>query len=392
MKLKSSLFAAAATLAIAPAAHAYQGLYGAIGAGLSYMQEERDVSNDGTGPNNTGVGAFIFDSAADYDKGIGVYAALGYDWGNNWRTELEFSYRNNDIDQIDRNAGFSGFAPSEISGDSKSYAVLLNALYDFDLGNAFTPYIGGGFGIASINHSIAGASATGAPGTPNLSIAYGNSNDVAVAYQGIAGLAVALAEDLTLDLSYRYFGTSKSEIAGTLNGAPALFDIGYATHNLFAGLRWNFGAAPAAAPAVQYKDCWDGSSVPVTSECPPQMIEEVSEVAIDPINFTVYFDYDKSNLTDQALTLVQEAAGRALANAVDTVVVQGNTDTSGSSAYNQALSERRGRVVRDALIANGVSADDIRVEAFGESNPAKPTPDGVREPLNRRSDVTITFE
>lgn len=386
MKLKTSLLAAAAVLAISPAAHAYKGLYGAIGAGLSYMQEERDVSNDGTSG-----GPFIFDSSADYDKGIGVYTALGYAWDNNWRTELELSYRTNDIDQIDPDgAGFSGFPAGTIAGDTKAYALMANAIYDIDLGSPITPYLGAGLGLAIVDHNIAGAATLSAP-TPALSIAYGSSNYKTLAYQGIAGLGIALAEDLTLDLSYRFFGTRKGSATGTLNGAAAEFDTGYHVHSFFAGLRWSFGDAQAAPPPVQYKDCWDGSSVPLTSQCPPQLIEE-AEVSLDPVNFTVYFDYDKSNLTDQAATLVREAASRALANDVDTVVVQGNTDTSGSSAYNQALSERRGRIVRDALIANGISADDIRVEAFGESNPAKPTPDGVREPLNRRSDVTISFE
>ncbi|MEO1253141.1 MAG: OmpA family protein, partial [Pseudomonadota bacterium] len=149
-------------------------------------------------------------------------------------------------------------------------------------------------------------------------------------------------------------------------------------------------SAPAPAP-VRYQDCWDGSSVPVTAECPPQIVEDQFAVA-EPINFTVYFDYDKSNLTPEASNLVREAASRALQNDIDTVVVAGNTDTSGSSAYNQMLSERRAAVVRDALIANGVSADRIRTEAYGETNLAKPTPDGTREPLNRRSEVTISFE
>lgn len=384
MKLKYSLLAAAATLAITPAAHAYKGLYGSIGAGLSYIDDEREVSNAGTSP-------FAFDSSADYDPGLGVYTALGYAWGNNLRTEVEFSYRSNDIDQIDPGASFTGFPSGSISGDTKTYAVMLNALYDIDFGSAFTPYVGGGFGFASIDHDITGALATGGAPTDALSIAYGDQYTT-LAFQGIAGVAVDLAENMVLDLSYRYFGTITDSVDATINGFAGQLDTDYDSHNLFAGLRWNFGSAPAAPPPVQYKDCWDGSSVPITSECPPQLIEEVTAVNVDPINFTVYFDYDKSNLTDQALTLVQEAAARALENDVDTVVVQGNTDTSGSSAYNQALSERRGRVVRDALVANGVSADAIRVDAFGETNPAKPTADGVREPLNRRSDVTITFE
>ena len=72
--------------------------------------------------------------------------------------------------------------------------------------------------------------------------------------------------------------------------------------------------------------------------------------------------------------------------------IRDSTDTSGSSAYNQALSQRRAAVVREALIANGVPADSIETRAFGESNLAKSTPDGTREPLNRRSEVTISFE
>ena len=387
MKLKTTLLTAAATLAIAPAANAYEGLYGAIGAGFTYFGYENDVSNDGSG----GSGPFLFDSSADYDNGIGVYAALGYDWGNNIRTEFEYSYRNADIDQIDPDGpGFTGIPSGSISGDTKIHSGMLNVLYDFaDVGAGITPYIGGGIGFAAVDHDITGSVNPGQPTSP-LSIAYGSSR-VAPAYQGIAGVAVSLAEGLALDVSYRYHDTLKRAYEGTINGAPAEIATGTGSHNLFAGLRWNFGPSTPVAPPVQYKDCWDGSSVPVSAECPPQIVEEQS-ADLDPIEFTVYFDYDKSNLTPQASTLIQEASARALQNDIETVVVAGNTDTSGSSAYNQALSERRARVVRDALIANGVPAESIRTEAYGETNLAKPTPDGVREPLNRRSEVTISFE
>ena len=377
MKLKTTLLTAAATLAIAPAAHAGDGLYGAIGAGLSYFGYENDVSNDGV----SNPAAPIFDSDSDYDNGIGIYVALGKKHSSGWRTELEYSYRSADIDQIDPQPGFGGFTAGTITGDTKIHALMANALYDFGSGGGLTPYLGAGIGVARVNHTITGANGP-------LTIAYG-ARDYAFAYQGIAGVAVGLAEQLTLDLSYRYFGMRGNIYQSTLNGAAGELKANANSHNLFAGLRWDFGAPPP--PPVQYKDCWDGSSVPITAECPPQIVEEQS-ANLEPINFTVYFDYDKSNLTPQASTLIQEAASRALQNDIETVVVSGNTDTSGSSAYNQALSERRARVVREALIANGVSADSIRTEAYGETNLAKPTADGVREPLNRRSEVVISFE
>jgi len=378
MKLKTSLLAAAATLALAPAANA-EGLYGAIGAGLSYFGYENEVENL-AGPGTT------FSSNADYDNGIGVYAALGYDWGA-LRTELEYSYRSADIDQIDPRTGFSGITSGQIAGDTTIHSIMANMIYDFDFGGRLTPYLGGGIGFGLLDHDIAGTNPAGAPVSP-LSIAYGPST-TKLAYQGIAGVAVNLADNLILDLSYRYHDTLTDGATAVINGVSTQIEADTHSHNLFAGLRWNFGAAPAPAP--QYKDCWDGSSVPVAAECPPQVIEQQAATP-DPIAFTVYFDYDKSNLTPQAATLVQEAASRALQNDIDTVVVSGNTDTSGSSAYNQALSERRARVVREALIANGVSADAIRTEAYGETNLAKSTADGVREPLNRRSEVTISFE
>ncbi len=384
MKLKTTLLAAAASLAIAPAAHAYEGLYGAIGAGLTYMGYENDVSND----SPSGSGPFEFDSDSDYDNGIGVYAALGYAWGNNLRSEIEFSYRTNDIDQIDPALGFSGIPSTVIAGDTRTYAVLGNLIYDFaDLNDRLVPYLGVGAGVANVDHDIAGTTPIGNPTSP-LSISYDQSK-TSLAGQAIAGVAIGLAEGLALDVSYRYFAPLKRTFEGTINGSPANIKVGSSSHNLFAGLRWNFGAP--AAPAVQYKDCWDGSSVPISTTCPPQVVEDQS-ADLDPVDFTVYFDYDKSNLTPQASTLIQEASGRATQNSIDEVVVSGNTDTSGSSAYNQQLSERRARVVRDALIANDVPADVIRTEAYGESNPAKPTADGVREPLNRRSEVSISFE
>lgn len=380
MKLRTTLLAAAATMAIAPAAHAYEGLYGAIGAGLSlFGNGSNDISNDSVGA----PGPFIFDTDADYDSGIGIYAAIGKAHGNGIRTELEYSYRNADINAINPYPGFAGIPSGSVAGDSRVHALMVNALYDFSDGG-FAPYIGGGVGIGRVNHQISGVN-----GPAALAIAYGDT-EYNLAFQGIAGVAIGLAEGLALDISYRYFNMLGNEYSGgAVNGSTSEIKAEAGSHNVFAGLRWNFGAS--TPPPVQYKDCWDGSSVPITAECPPQIIEEQA-ATLEPIGFTVYFDYDKANLTPQASTLIQEAASRALQNDIETVVVSGNTDTSGSSAYNQALSERRARVVREALVANGVSADRIRSEAYGESNLAKATADGVREPLNRRSEVVISFE
>jgi len=108
-------------------------------------------------------------------------------------------------------------------------------------------------------------------------------------------------------------------------------------------------------------------------------------------DFVVYFEWDRSNLNQAALETIDAAVARARQCNVGGVVVVGHTDTSGSTQYNVGLSERRASVVRDALVARGVAAGSIRTEARGETDLARATNDGVREPLNRRTAVTISF-
>ncbi len=67
----------------------------------------------------------------------------------------------------------------------------------------------------------------------------------------------------------------------------------------------------------------------------------------------------------------------------------GHTDRSGGDDYNQALSERRVSSVTDALAGTGFAGARISGYGVGESDPAVPTPDGVREPRNRRVIVTL---
>ena len=73
------------------------------------------------------------------------------------------------------------------------------------------------------------------------------------------------------------------------------------------------------------------------------------------------------------------------------VVVSGHTDRAGNEGYNERLSERRAKTVRQALVAKGVPAEIIRTGAFGERQPASATADGVANPLNRRAEVVIRF-
>ena len=113
------------------------------------------------------------------------------------------------------------------------------------------------------------------------------------------------------------------------------------------------------------------------------------------VEFAIYFDFDTSSLTETAKAVIDDAVSQISLRgdcAIEIVLVHGYADRSGEAAYNLELSERRANSVRDALIARGIPADLIRVLADGEEGAALATPDGQREPLNRRVEVLIRLQ
>ena len=71
------------------------------------------------------------------------------------------------------------------------------------------------------------------------------------------------------------------------------------------------------------------------------------------------------------------------------VVLAGHADRSGPNDYNVDLSQRRANNVAVYLEGRGVPRGSIATEAFGESRPLVEPADGVREPQNRRVEITM---
>lgn len=69
-------------------------------------------------------------------------------------------------------------------------------------------------------------------------------------------------------------------------------------------------------------------------------------------------------------------------------MVVDHADKSGGAKYNKGLSERRAVTVRGYLESKGVEGSAISASGVGETNPRVPTADGVREPQNRRVEIT----
>ena len=81
----------------------------------------------------------------------------------------------------------------------------------------------------------------------------------------------------------------------------------------------------------------------------------------------ILFDFDKSDLRANETGKVSEIATYLQQNPSVKVGIDGHADPRGTDKYNQALSERRVIVIRDALVRAGVPGDKIHTGAFGES-------------------------
>ncbi|WOI53592.1 OmpA family protein [Parvularcula sp. LCG005] len=394
MKTKLALLAAAGSLALFSAANAQDsGYYGALNAGVVFDSDGHDVEPV------AGAYPAIFDTEFELDSNITVSGALGRYFENGFRGEVELATRTQEIKGMPGDGlGFAGFPG--VSGDLSATTLMMNLYKDFsiDAAGRITPYVGVGVGAARMRPEFDNI-ATGVIAADVSDMAASNmivvgDMEYTPAIQGLAGLTFDFTENMLFSVGYKYLLADQFEYGSYVNGPAANLSSGYDAHELTVGLRWNWGVeepviVEEAPQPVQMQTCFDGSRIPVTQECPPEIEEEEMMTELDPL--VVYFDYDKSVLTDAARTLIAARAEEALEGDVSSISVSGNTDTSGSASYNQALSARRAAVVRDALVANGISSSVITVEALGESNPAKPTADGVKEPLNRRTEVEFSF-
>ena len=102
-----------------------------------------------------------------------------------------------------------------------------------------------------------------------------------------------------------------------------------------------------------------------------------------PITYTVYFDYNSSQLGPAGKEVVRFAADDYKARPPGSVQVTGYTDPSGSAGYNQRLSLRRANAVAAELESRGVPQSALLVSGQGEST-NEPTPG-----QDRRVDVSV---
>ncbi len=350
----AGLSAAAMSLALNGAAAGEMrstGTYIGAAGGLSIA---RDTEFSGSGINVDG----------EHDNGWVGVVNLGHAYANGLRGEIEAGNHRNAFDKV---------GGATAGGRSRVYSGMVNGYYDFATGTGWVPYIGAGIGAGHVNV------ATSPIGGSTVA-----DNDTALALQGMAGFGFKFDNNWTGTLEYRYFQTFGANVQ---TAAGTNIDADYAAHSIMVGLRYTFGepakkpmAEPAPAPAPK----------PVAQAAPaPQSAPPPPPKPAVARNYIVFFDWDKSTLTPEALAILKSAADNAKMGGISRIEATGHADRSGTDKYNMKLSEKRARAVQAELARLGIPTGQVGVAWKGEREPLVQTPDGVREPQNRRVEIVF---
>jgi outer membrane protein OmpA-like peptidoglycan-associated protein/opacity protein-like surface antigen len=318
----------------------------------------------------------------DHQYGYDMGGIIGYDFGG-FRLEAEASFREADPDNLTSTVRIgaatvaTGFGPglgsyNYVAGDVNALSFMVNGMLDFGEDDGLQGFIGGGVGVARVDHQYSINSI--GPGVID-------DSDTGFAWQAIAGVRAPISDSWDVGLKYRFFNVDNVDLVDTAGRANS---TRFRSHSLLGTLTYNFGGAPEVAPPPP--------PAPVPTYTPPPPVPvTVTPPPPPPCNkgpYIVFFDWDKSDITPEAAGILDSAV-TAYANCDRVpIMLAGYADRSGTPRYNQGLSERRNASVRAYLTSRGISDGAISSQAFGESNPRVPTADGVRELQNRRVEIT----
>ncbi len=204
-----------------------------------------------------------YTSDNDLGAGLALTGAIGCDYGN-YRLEAEVGYQTNEVKSIalfDNGAALDAFPTgvtgipltnrAEMRGDVSVLSLMGNGYYDFDLGSKVEFYATAGVGVAQVSlHNVNVANeavipvetgdytyqATTDPGY--------NGHETTLAWQVGAGIAAPIADNVKLDLRYRYFATTDFTLAdlgsGNWGGNTNSANTNLSSHSVLLGLRVDF--------------------------------------------------------------------------------------------------------------------------------------------------------
>ena len=173
------------------------GIYVRVGAGASFASDlEQDITSNPEGPSTClALGCNPDRKRLAFDTGFVAAGAIGFNYTDGIRTELEYRYATEGVSSqrlfeggAEVEAGLSTI-PVPSNDDLNAHFVLSNFYFDLNNSSRFTPFIGGGVGGAFVENE-------------------NGDRDAALAYQGRAGVAYDFGGGLSFDVEYIYLRTN----------------------------------------------------------------------------------------------------------------------------------------------------------------------------------------
>jgi len=349
MSIRAILLAGAAVLTLAAPAQAGEGWYLGLGAGWDMLNHVH-IS-----------GAGLDGGLRTSDTGI-VEATAGYNFGD-FRLEAETAWDRHRAGSFES----GGVITPVDDGHLEMRSALLNGIYDIPVLPRFHISVGAGAGIGSDTIKFY---------YPPLLSTFSNGDRMRFMWQALGGLSFAASPNLDLFVEYHY-----RDLTSAASGSPLLGPI--RSHNVneqavLAGFRW-YPWAPEERRVAYEPPPPPPPAPPPPAPPPPPAVK----------TFIVFFDFNKSNLTPEAVNVVGEAVKEAKSEGAVRVLVTGHTDTVGSDTYNQALSVRRAETVKDQMVQDGLDGGAISIEGKSFHDPLVATGPDVREPQNRRAVIDL---
>ncbi|MDA0821887.1 MAG: OmpA family protein [Proteobacteria bacterium] len=154
---------------------------------------------------------------------------------------------------------------------------------------------------------------------------------------------------------------------------------------------------PPPPPPAPPKDSDGDGVIDANDECPgtpagvkvnavgcPEVGEKI--LSLEGVNF----DTNKATIKPDSEAILNNAVHVLMENASVHARVEGHTDSRGSDAYNQQLSQRRAESVVAYFVAHGIDAGRLSPVGFGESAPVGPNDTAENMYRNRRVDLVVT--
>jgi len=180
--------------------------------------------------------------------------------------------------------------------------------------------------------------------------------------------------------------TGKGAAIGAAAGTVAGAIIGHQSGNRGAGAVIGGLSGAALGGAIGYKMDQQAKELEQIEQAAVKREEDRLVVTLSD---AVLFDIDSAALKDPAKETLGQMADVMIRYPENDILVKGHTDNTGLEKYNQELSERRAKAVKNYLIGSGISGQRITSIGFGETMPisSNDTAEGRQE--NRRVEIEI---